>query len=248
MKHIGNYTRNLSLMAILGLMILSSGCAIQDDIDVFLKPHQVNTTMDEYVLQPPDTLEINCARIPEIHMKAQQIRPDGKASFEGLGEIEVAGKTPAQISDLIRKKAETLYTLSGKNPIDVQVKVYASKLIYVMGEVGRPGPQLYTGRNTALNAIATSYPQVTAWIQRIKITRPSAKEGVEPKSFELDLMAMINEGDTSRNILLEEGDIIYVPPTPLAAVSNVLSEFVRPIGLALSPYYQAVQIQNMGGR
>lgn len=246
MSFIGNYKHILSLLVLSGVVLLSSGCGpTKNDIDAFLKPYQVNTTSEVYVLQPPDVIKIQSAKIPEIHQLSQQIRPDGKVSFEGLGEIEVAGKTPAEAGVLIRKKAESLYALTGDNPVDVQIETYGSKVFYVLGEVRRPGPQLYTGRNTALNAVATAHPEVTAWIQRIKVTRPSAKEEVEGKSFEIDLMAMMDQGDTSRNVLLEEGDIIYIRPTPLAAVANVLAEFLRPIGLALSPYYQAAQIQNM---
>ena len=72
MKSSGSYKHILSLLAVLGLGIFSSGCAVQDDIDAFLKPHQVNTTSDDYILQPPDIIEINSARVPEIHQMSQQ--------------------------------------------------------------------------------------------------------------------------------------------------------------------------------
>ena len=47
---------------------------------------------------------------------------------------------------------------------------------------------------------------------------------------------LMHNGDLERNVLLQEGDIIYVPPTPLAWVGLRLQELigpVAPIGAAL---------------
>ena len=57
---------------------------------------------------------------------------------------------------------------------------------------------------------------------------------------------MIAHGDTSKNVLLQEGDIIYVPPTIFAAVAQVIEEFARPIGRAFSTV-TIVQRAQMGG-
>ena len=46
---------------------------------------------------------------------------------------------------------------------------------------------------------------------------------------------MIIHGDLSKNVLLQEGDIVYVPPTILATISKVIAEFAQPIGQALAP-------------
>ena len=47
---------------------------------------------------------------------------------------------------------------------------------------------------------------------------------------------MIN-GDLSNNVLLEEGDIVYVPPTILAYVTLKLEEIITPIARAFSGVY-----------
>ena len=48
---------------------------------------------------------------------------------------------------------------------------------------------------------------------------------------------MSTHGDTSKNVLLQEGDIIYVPPTVFAAAAMVLEEIIRPIARAFSGAY-----------
>jgi len=58
---------------------------------------------------------------------------------------------------------------------------------------------------------------------------------------------MVEHGNTEKNVLLEEGDIVYVPPTILAAISQVIAEFARPIGQALAPAVQVTRITYAGG-
>jgi polysaccharide export outer membrane protein len=234
-----DYMRNAQIIiaVILSVITISlTGCfsSHPKDIEAFLKPYEANVTAKSYALQPPDEVEIHCSKVPEINLQRQQIRPDGKISFEGLGEIEVAGKTPEEVADTLRSKAIMLYALAGDKPIDVRVVVYKSKVFYVLGEVSRPGPQVYTGRDTVLNAIATAGPTVLAWKDRIQVIRPSRDRNIRPKIFEVNFDRMFAHGDASKDVLLEEGDIIYVPPTILAAIAKVVEEFVRPIGSAFS--------------
>lgn len=239
----------IRVVVILSLVTVSvTGCfsSHPKDIEAFLRPKQVNVTANTYVLQPPDEIEVNCSKVPEIHLKRQRIRPDGKISFESLGEIEAAGKTVAEVSNALRTKVSELYRLQGNQPVDVTIVAYRSKVFYVLGEVYLPGAKVYTGRDTLLNALAEARTTVMAWKQRIQVIRPSSEEGIKPKIFEMNFDRMIAHGDTSKNVLLQEGDIIYVPPTPLAAIAQVIEEFARPLGRAFSTV-TIVQRAQMGG-
>jgi protein involved in polysaccharide export with SLBB domain len=232
--------RRVLMRAVLCSMVLSvAGCfsSRPADIEAFLKPHKVYVTAESYVLQPPDEIEIHCSAIPEIDEQRQRIRPDGKVSFENLGEIEAAGKTPKQVADALKAKASTLYTLAGTDPIDVRVVVYESSFYYVLGEVSFPGPKVRSGRDTVLTALAQARPTVLAWKDRIQVIRPSREKNVRAKIFEIKFDRMVVHGDISKDVLLQEGDIIYVPPTVLAAISMKIEEFIRPIARAFSGVY-----------
>ena len=223
-------------MVLLTFLLGAGGCFSSNpsDIKAFVKPAQVIVTARDYILHPPDEVEIHCSKVPEIHLQRQQIRPDGKVSFEALGEIEAAGKTPRELAKLLREKTLLLYALTGENPVDVRIVVYKSKVYYVLGQVLFQGPKVSTGRDTVLTALAAARPTVLAWIERIQVIRPSADKNVRPRIFEVNYDRMAAHGDTSKNVLLQEGDIIYVPPTVLAAVAMKIEEFVRPIGRAFS--------------
>jgi len=212
-----------------------------EDIHAFVKPYEVDVTSEDYILQPPDEIEIHCSQVPEVHLQRQYIRPDGKISFEALGEIEVAGKTPSQVASLIQKEVGKLYTLPGNYPVDVRVSIFISKRFYVLGQVLQPGPRNYTGRDSLLTALALAQPSPTAWEQRVQVIRPSNQLEVSPKIFEVNYAKMIAQGDTSKDVLLEEGDIVYVPPTIPATIAMTIEEFLTPIARA---FYGAYLVQN----
>ncbi len=234
-------SRKLGVAAVLVLVGLIAGCVAKpENIQAFARTYEVNVTAQNYIVQPPDELEVFCSQapdVPEIHKQRQRVRPDGKISLEALGEIEVAGKTPKEIVAAIEERVKTLYTLPGDHPVDVRVAIFASKVYYVLGQVFRPGPRVYTGRDSLVTALAEAGPNPLAWEQRVQVIRPSEKEDVEPRVFEADYEKMITQGDLTKNVLLNEGDIVYVPPTVLAAVGLVLEEFITPVARAFYGWY-----------
>ena len=232
-RPITNFTYIATLLVIAAGL---TGCfsSHPKDIEAFLKPHQVNVTDDKYILQPPDEIEVHCAKIPELNMQRQRIRPDGKVSFENLGEFMAAGKTPAELAESMQKQMSAMYTLVGDKPIDVRIMAYQSKVYYILGQINVPGPKVYSGRDTVLTAVAAAQPNPMAWLERIQVIRPSADASVKPKIFEVNFDRMSAHGDTTKNVLLQEGDVIYVPPTILAAIALKLEEFIRPIAMAFT--------------
>ncbi|HPD47251.1 MAG TPA: polysaccharide biosynthesis/export family protein [Anaerohalosphaeraceae bacterium] len=218
--------------------IVLSGCfsANPEDVKAFLRPDQAQITGDDYILQPPDVVTILSSRVPELARSGsmstvgmtQVIRPDGMITLESVGEIMVAGKTPRQVAEIIAQKLSELYKFTGDYPVDVRV-TNQSKYYYILGQVQRPGAQIFTGRETTLSAIAKANPNVRAWEEAIQVIRPSLDLNERPKIFELDFKKMIEHGDMSKNVLLQEGDIIYVPPTILGSIGLTVEEIVGPL-------------------
>ncbi len=232
----------LTKVAVLTLIMISlSGCFSSNpkDIVAFSKPYEVDVTSDKYVLQPPDEIVVYCAKVPEIHDQKQKIRPDGKVSFEGIGELVAAGKTPQELANDLRMKVLDLYKSEHvvEKAIDLRIFSYQSKVYYVFGQVYEPGPRIYTGRDSVLTALALAQPNPMAWIERIQVIRPSDNQNMKPKIFELNLDRLMAHGDTSKNVLLQEGDIIYVPPTILGWMALKIEEAIRPIARAFSGIY-----------
>jgi hypothetical protein len=45
---------------------------------------------------------------------------------------------------------------------------------------------------------------------------------------------MSAHGEINKDVLLQEGDVIYVPPTVLAAIAMKIEEIIRPIARAFA--------------
>lgn len=223
---------------VLGVVaVMLSGCfsAKSKDIDAFLKPGQADVTGDDYIIQPPDRITVIASGVPELAGggtsqlgQTQDIRPDGMISYEKIGEISVVGKTPRQVAQLIAERLSSLYKMTGDNPIDVRV-TNLSKYYYILGQVRQPGAKIFSGRETTLSALAKALPTDLAWKEYIQVIRPSRVEGEASKIFSLNYRAMAIHGKTNQVVLLEEGDIIYVPPTVFGAIGLTLGEILSPI-------------------
>jgi polysaccharide export outer membrane protein len=242
------YLQVISIIIVSLITISLTGCfsSYPADIEAYLRPDKVDVTAERYVLQPPDQIMVHCSEVPEIHMHAQIIRPDGKISFEDIGEIEAAGRTPEQLANILRGKVLELYKLEGDNPVNIRIITYQSKRYYVLGQVVRPGPQVYSGRDTVFSALAATIPTPQAWLDRIQVIRPSRDENVKAKIFEVNYDRMAAHGEQAKDVLLQEGDVIYVPPTILAAAALKIGEFIQPLGAALRGAYM-LDVVGAGG-
>ncbi|MFQ5411404.1 MAG: polysaccharide biosynthesis/export family protein [Phycisphaerae bacterium] len=230
--------RHWSRVSVVGLILSAtltagSGCGpSQRDINAFIHHWEASVSGTHYLVQPPDALEISSASAPEIDGEIQTVGPDGKIALRLIGEVKVAGLTPVDIA----RKLESLLKKYYRDPVvSVRLAKKASKRIYVFGQVGRRGAMPFTGRDTVLSVLAAAKPTFLAWRSQVKVIRPSHEEG-KRHVITVDADKMMQEGDLELNMLLEEGDMIYVPPTPLAWIGLRVREFVDP----MQPVSQAI--------
>jgi len=222
-----------SILAILTI----AGCfnGNKDNVMAFTPPDKANVTGEDYIFQPPDDVTVIATGIPELEGvgtslgQTQPIRPDGVISFQRVGEIQIAGKTPRQVAAMIAERLSSLYKITGDNPIEVR-PVNKSKFYYMVGMVQQPGAKVFTGRETTLSAIAKAVPNIPmAWEEVIQVIRPGANYGDKSVILELDYKKMTEQGDMTCNVLLREGDVIYVPPTLFASIGMTFQEILGPV-------------------
>lgn len=216
------------------------GCNQHKDLVVFLRAHEHLVSSGRYRVAPPDTIQISAPIAPEINDTQERIRADGKISLRLLGEVKVVGLTPQEIA----AKLETLLSRYYNDPkVNVQVIEYSSQKFYVFGQVTAIGPQPYTGRDTILDALAKAQPTYLAWSSQIRVVRPSAEKD-RIHEIIVDLDKMTQSGDLRLNVLLQDGDVVWVPPTPLAAVGLGAQQVFFPFfqaAPAVSTYASTVQ-------
>ncbi len=224
--------RVFCLSIFLCLPLIACGCTSKgdsqnDQINAWLTTGQENTLPAVYHVEAPDVLIVSAPRIKELDPTPRTIGLDGKITFNIIGSVYVAGKTTVQIEEELIQRLSRYYT---RDALDVSVRVaeYRSKAIYVFGQVNSPGAKPYTGSDTLLKVLADAGLNDSSWSSRIAVARPNEDPNVHQK-ITVDVTHMFVTGDTSQNVPLEEGDLIYVPPTPSAYLSQTFTQILAPI-------------------
>lgn len=213
------------------VVLAAAGCApTYHDYGAFVKKPRPVVTATEYCIEPPDAITIYSKRVREVSGQVQTVRPDGIVTLPLLGDFYVAGKTCDEVSRELQAKAAEYYEDAD---VTVRVSTFASKKVFVFGEVSRPGPYAYHGANTVLDTLAQAQPSRLADPARIAILRPNA-EGELIRRMTINLDDMVQRGDTSLDAVLEEGDIVWVPPNPLAKVGLAFGQLLLPVQPAAS--------------
>jgi polysaccharide export outer membrane protein len=220
--------RSLTPLAAVLIVALAAatGCApTYTDYAAFVQEPRPAVTATEYRVGPPDQIRVQSKRVREINGQSATIAPDGTVMLPLLGRIHAAGKSPEELSTELSYLARDYYEDAG---VTVTVTRYASKKIFIFGEVSAPGPYPYYGANTVLETMARAQPTRLADPEKIQVLRPSP-DGDVRKRMTIDLNKMVREGDTTLDAVLEEGDILYIPPNPLASVGLAFQQLLLPI-------------------
>lgn len=105
-----------------------------------------------YAIGPFDKLRIDVMGMPEFSLLEIQADAGGKFSVPLAGSIDAAGKTPEEVSLVIRDRLRAGYVRDPQVAVNLIETV--SQLITVEGEVEKPGLYPATGNMTLLSAIA----------------------------------------------------------------------------------------------
>jgi protein involved in polysaccharide export with SLBB domain len=193
---------------------------------VFVNAGEHGVTEREYRVDPPDSIVITAPNIKELDHQTEVIRPNGTITLELLDEdVFVAGMTLKEIEAVLTQVASKYYVKP-----DLRVRVVAnSKFYYVFGfGSSGQGKKPYTGRVTVVSALADAGFSQTAWPEQVRLSRPGLK-GAPNATVVINFNKIKSYGDLTQNYLIEEGDIIDVPLTPLSQLSFDLTQILAPI-------------------
>jgi protein involved in polysaccharide export with SLBB domain len=165
--------------------------------------------VEEYKIGSGDTLEITLWEGTTPKREDILVRRDGKISFGFVEDLHIKGKTTTELDRLLTDYFKEYV----KNPrIDVVVKDYNSKFVRLSGAIAShgpgsgPGKYRLTHKSTALEMI-TQYGGMTrdANPGNIRIRRKNGQ------TIKVDLYAAINKGDFGQDLVLDDGDLVFVP-------------------------------------
>lgn len=189
----------------------------------------------EYVLGPGDVMSVTDLSSDDDKPTATALAPvlpDGTAVINYCGVIQAAGLSLREMNALVNEKAKKWFV----NPeIVINLARQRATQIYLLGEVSHPG--LYSpdggskggtdasaelgqgeSKNSSMPSGASSIFTVssalemagglkdTADIRHIHVTRLHPKQVLD-----VDLWKLMLDGDVSEDLVLQPGDVVYVP-------------------------------------
>jgi polysaccharide export outer membrane protein len=167
-------------------------------------PPAAGAPSNTYIIGPSDVLSITVWKEPTLS-SSLLVRPDGMISLPLLGDVLATGLTPLQLADQIASKLKKFV----QDPnVSVVVSQIHSKIVYLLGEVGKKGPIEMTPGLTMLEAIGSAGGLTDyANAKKIYILRnDGGKNEKIPVKYKQAL-----KGDRSLDLVLKSGDTIVVP-------------------------------------
>jgi len=163
-------------------------------------------------LRPNDIITINVAEQPNLTRK-YSIDSEGRLTFPLIGHVQAAGLTAPQLADELQRRLKQGFF---KDP-QVRVEFERTRRVFVFGGVNAPGMYQMTEQMTLMEVLARSgYTGATeVIIVRSKGARAPALP--DDKAAEVirvnvrELERELESGQLSRNVVLDDGDTIYVP-------------------------------------
>jgi protein involved in polysaccharide export with SLBB domain len=192
------------------------------------------------LLKEGDDVELRWVANPELNFKAG-IRSDGRISLPLVGEVPAAGLPPGELREDLRRR----YGAFIREPDFALIpgpraarKVYAEEaflaltlirraddIVFVGGEVGKPGAVAIRGHLTALQAItAAGGVTVHGDLSKVVILRRGQYE--QGEWIRTNLEAPLAGEHVSNDLAVRPGDVMLVPKSGIAKVNLWVHQYV----------------------
>jgi len=162
---------------------------------------------ENYRIGPGD--EIVIVLTGEVELAYQRVvTREGFVVIPNAGQIFVANLTQADLLALLRARLSGPYSgiSRGTTTVSVSVARLRTNQIYVTGEVAQAGAYQLAAVATITNALyAAGGPTDLANLRRIRVQRRNGDV------VTLDLYPYLLWGDASGDVVLEQGDVVFVP-------------------------------------
>jgi polysaccharide export outer membrane protein len=211
-------------------------------LDVFANsPTTFSPVMDiaipeGYILGTGDSVSIQVFGKENREMQLTVTR-EGELVFPNLGPINVAGLTFSELKTFVVNKIQQ--KIIGVNVV-VSLAELRSMRIFVLGEAYKPGPYTLSSLSSVTHAIfAAGGVSDIGSLRNIQVKRSGKL------IQQVDLYDLLIEGDSSSDILLQSGDVVFIPPQGKSV--SIAGEVRRPAIYELSQSDDFSNVIKMAG-
>ncbi|WP_291493935.1 SLBB domain-containing protein, partial [Desulfurella sp.] len=169
-----------------------------------------------YIIGPNDQIKIDVWGSVSENLTLT-VNRDGDINIPGVGVVSVAGLKFSELKGVIQNAFSKYY----KNfNLNITMGSLRTMTIYVVGYAAHPGSYTVSSLSTLINALfACGGPSKIGSMRNIEVKR----DGKTITHF--DMYDFLIYGDTTGNIRLQPGDVIYIPPIgPEVAIAGAVKD------------------------
>jgi polysaccharide export outer membrane protein len=155
---------------------------------------------DTYKIGIGDEVNVSVWHEPEVSGE-HAVRPDGIITLPFLNEVYVAGKTTAEVRDMLTEKLKPYVT---EPQVTISLKSINSRKVYALGNIARPGAFPLNEPTSVLQLIASC----GGLAQFAKGNKIYILRGQQKIPFDYKKAV---KGDPAQQIMLMPGDMVFVP-------------------------------------
>ena len=158
---------------------------------------------NDYKISLKDQFTIILSGSKELVFDAD-VKLDGTILFPEIGSVSVVGETFSEVKDKLRSLVESSYI--GVR-LDLSIKNLSAKKVTIVGAIKNPGTYLVNPFSTITSTLGYSGGILEiGTLRNIKLIRNNKE------TFYFDLYELLIDGDRTRDITIEAGDVILVDP------------------------------------
>jgi polysaccharide export outer membrane protein len=212
--------------------------ASADSQNPALKPNPIDALRkfepaadEEYRLGKGDEITVDYTGRPEMQSRLV-IGPDGRVSLPLAGEVMLANLTRNEAAGEVVKSLSPYYT---NLAAQVTVTKYTANRVLVLGAVEKPGPVLFDGQPTLLEAVTRVGLPTTETMgqKRPQIPDTCAIYRGSDQVMWVQLRELVDSGNPMADLRLRRGDVVYIPD-PNERFVSVLGEVNHPGAVPLT--------------
>jgi polysaccharide export outer membrane protein len=179
---------------------------------------QINSDPSDYLLGAGDLLQVTVFESEELNAKVR-VSSRGHITLPLLGQVEVKGLSAREAEVRI----ETLYKKRYiKDPhVSVFVQEHFSQRITLIGQFKNPGTYDYLSKMRLIDVMALG-GGLSEQAGRTAQIRRMGTSAEQPPTLLIDLDKMIREGHSELNIVINGGDVIFVPEAGMFFVDGAV--------------------------
>ena len=163
---------------------------------------------ENYILKPSDVISLEVYQENDLN-KSARIQGDGSVALALIGKVKVAGMTAGEAQSLIIDLYNRDYLVDPQ--ISLLVVEFSPRVIHILGSVNNPGVvPIPPDRDLTLTEAIASVRGVSRLGNPKSITIKRVEEDGRARQMEVNFSRIIKDPN-SKDIILKEGDTIWVP-------------------------------------